>query len=164
VILFARFWFQLCLVETHHPLYQFVMRVTQPIVKPLKRIVPRCRDWDLPALFLFCVLHALALILPILCFGKPLLIFVNMGFICLLILKSMIVLPLTILTYTIIGASVLNWILMSTPGYHPLRYLLDTCISPLLKPIRRWVPIWYGMDFSPLIAICLLQIFAAFIA
>jgi YggT family protein len=35
--------------------------------------------------------------------------------------------------------------------------ILERAIEPLLRPIRRYVPTWGGIDFSPLILILLLQ-------
>ena len=44
--------------------------------------------------------------------------------------------------------------------YHPIREILDRLVNPMLAPIRRLVPMAGMMDFSPLILIILVQLFA----
>lgn len=42
--------------------------------------------------------------------------------------------------------------------YHPLRINLDKIVNPMLAPIRRIVPSSFGLDFSPIILILLVQV------
>ncbi len=42
--------------------------------------------------------------------------------------------------------------------YHPVRLFLDRLVSPFLTPIRRRLPAFGGLDFSPLVLIIGLQI------
>jgi YggT family protein len=42
--------------------------------------------------------------------------------------------------------------------YHPIRSALDRILDPLLRPIRRVVPLVGMFDFSPLILIILIEI------
>ena len=42
--------------------------------------------------------------------------------------------------------------------YHPLRRFLDRIVEPMLMPIRRVVPLFGMLDFSPLILILLIQL------
>ena len=42
--------------------------------------------------------------------------------------------------------------------YHPIRSALDRIIDPLLRPIRRVVPLVGMFDISPLILIILIEI------
>jgi len=41
--------------------------------------------------------------------------------------------------------------------YHPVRTFLDRFVQPLLRPIQRLVPTIFGIDFSPLILLLLIQ-------
>ena len=43
------------------------------------------------------------------------------------------------------------------PPYHPVRTFLDRFVQPLLRPIQRLVPTIFGIDFSPLILLLLIQ-------
>jgi YggT family protein len=42
--------------------------------------------------------------------------------------------------------------------YNPIRSFLDRIVEPLLSPIRRIVPAFAGIDFSPMVLIILLQV------
>lgn len=42
--------------------------------------------------------------------------------------------------------------------YHPVRNTVDRLVNPILNPIRRLLPQTGMMDFSPLVAIILVQI------
>lgn len=42
--------------------------------------------------------------------------------------------------------------------YHPVRSILDRIVQPLLNPIRRIVPSFQMIDFSPLVLIIIIQL------
>lgn len=42
--------------------------------------------------------------------------------------------------------------------YHPIRHTVDRMVNPILNPIRRVIPQTGMLDFSPLVAIILVQI------
>ena len=42
--------------------------------------------------------------------------------------------------------------------YHPIRVLLERIVEPMLAPIRRIIPPYSGVDFSPLILIIILRV------
>ena len=42
--------------------------------------------------------------------------------------------------------------------YHPVRVFIDRLVDPLLAPIRRVIPPFGMMDFSPLILLLLIQL------
>ncbi|MBT3225946.1 MAG: YggT family protein [Deltaproteobacteria bacterium] len=63
---------------------------------------------------------------------------------------------LTFLTYAIIIRAVLSWI-RPNPN-NPLVLLLRRITDPILGPLERNVPPIAGMDFTPVIAIVLIQV------
>jgi YggT family protein len=48
--------------------------------------------------------------------------------------------------------------------YHPVVQALDAVTDPILSPIRSVMPNLGGFDFSPMIAIILLQVIAQVVA
>ena len=52
---------------------------------------------------------------------------------------------------------VLSWIM---PPYHPLREMLDRIVEPMLRPIRRVLPLAGPMDFSPMVLMLLIVVAA----
>jgi len=50
------------------------------------------------------------------------------------------------------------------PPWHPMVRLLSAFTSPVLRPFRRIMPSLGGIDFSPIVAIVVLQIVGNFVA
>lgn len=42
--------------------------------------------------------------------------------------------------------------------FHPIRRTIDQIVDPLLDPIRRTLPTYGGIDFSPIILMILIEI------
>ncbi len=63
---------------------------------------------------------------------------------------------LTLLTYAVIIRAVISWI---RPNPHnPLVLLLKRITDPILGPLERLIPPIGGMDFTPVVAIILIQV------
>ena len=71
---------------------------------------------------------------------------------------------LTILTWVIIIQVVLSWLLAfnvlnpSSGGVRTVALAIDRITAPLYRPIRRLLPDFGGIDFSPLVVLILIQI------
>jgi YggT family protein len=61
---------------------------------------------------------------------------------------------ISLLTALLIIQAVLSWIQPSSPAQYVLHQLTD----PMLKPIRRVLPLVGGIDLSPLVLLLLLQV------
>ena len=42
--------------------------------------------------------------------------------------------------------------------YHKIRMTLDRIVQPMLNPIRRYLPVMGGIDFSPIVLLFAIQI------
>lgn len=63
---------------------------------------------------------------------------------------------LDIYTWIIIAAALISWV--SPDPYNPIVRFLRLVTEPVLRPIRRLLPPYQiGLDFSPLLAILLIQ-------
>jgi YggT family protein len=59
---------------------------------------------------------------------------------------------LTIYTWIIIAQAIISWV--HPDPYNPIVRFLYTVTEPVLRPIRRRLPVsWGGFDFSPLIVL-----------
>ena len=71
---------------------------------------------------------------------------------------------LTILTWVIIVQVILSWLLafnvlnVSSGGVRAFIVALDRLTAPLYRPIRRLLPDFGGIDFSPLVVLILIQV------
>jgi YggT family protein len=71
---------------------------------------------------------------------------------------------LTILTWIIIIQVVLSWLLAfnvlntGSNGVRTIAIAIDRITAPLYRPIRRLLPDFGGIDFSPLVILILIQV------
>ena len=77
---------------------------------------------------------------------------------------------LTILTWIIIGQVILSWLLafnvlnVHSGGVRNFIIALDRLTAPLYRPIRRLLPDFGGIDFSPLVFLILIQVIKKLLA
>jgi YggT family protein len=60
----------------------------------------------------------------------------------------------TLYSFAIIARSLLPW--FRVDPYHPVVQFLIQITEPLLRPIRRSIPLIGGLDFSPMVALLIL--------
>jgi|SRR4051794_36422907 YggT family protein len=71
---------------------------------------------------------------------------------------------LTILSWIIIIQVLLSWLLVAnvlntnSGGVRTVLIALDRLTAPLYRPIRRMLPDFGGLDFSPLVILILIQV------
>ena len=63
----------------------------------------------------------------------------------------------TVLTFAIIIRALMSWVMPTQTGSGLMRVLYDIT-EPVLAPIRRILPPVSGIDFSPILAIVLIQV------
>lgn len=139
-------------VDPRNPFCQFVLRLTNPLVLPLRRLLPAAGPVDSATVVALLGLQ-LALtwtLVQLACLADP-------GMLQLLALAVLRVLQLLlrIFFFAILIHVVLSW--LSPGGYSPAAALVDAIASPLLAPFRRFIPPVGGIDLSPLFALILLQ-------
>lgn len=150
MVVLLRFLLQLVRADFYNPLSQFVVRATNPLLRPLRRVIPGAWGIDFAALLLYYVvaLVTVAVLLAIAGHGIPLLgIFFYAALKC-------IVLLIHLYFFTILVQVILSWV---SPGWSPVASMLHTLNEPLLRPFRKIIPSLGGLDLSPLFAIILLQ-------
>jgi len=135
---------------------QFVIAVTEWIVRPLRGVLPAARkgprsvDWA--SLVAALVLATVLAIVYILIFGRgrtP-----AFGAVVLLAVFWLLKWTLWLLTAMVLLMAVLSWV----NPHAPIAPTIDALTQPFLAPIRRIVPLVGGVDLSPLVLILLLQL------
>lgn len=150
IILLLRVWMQWVRADFYNPFSQFVVKVTQPIVGPLRRFIPAIGAIDTATLLVAYIL-TVANILFVMWATNT------------LALISITLLPLSfiqLLTYAgklvfwlILIRAILSWI---SQGRNPIDYMLMQLTEPLMSPIRRIIPAMGGLDFSAMIVMLIL--------
>ncbi|MDH5446279.1 MAG: YggT family protein [Gammaproteobacteria bacterium] len=148
-----RFLLQLVRADFYNPFSQFLVKVTNPVVKPLRKIIPGIAgiDWaSVVAVYLLMLLEFVLIgLLPRLSIPTP------QGLLLLALAESLSLL-LNVFLFSIIIQAVISWI---NPGsYNPVVGVLHQLTAPVLAPFRRLIPPISGLDLSPMAAIIVLYL------
>ncbi len=148
-----RFILQWVRADFYNPLAEFILRVTNPLVIPARRIIPSAGGVDVPTLVVMFALQAIAtwLLFTIANYSVPLNTF--LGYVIL----GLISLTLWFYTVSIIVHVILGWLGQT---YNPIAGILRDINEPLLGRVRRLLPPIAGLDLSPLFVIILIQAIA----
>jgi YggT family protein len=160
-VILLRFLLQWTRADFYNPLSQFVVKVTNPLVRPLRRIVPGLGGLDMASLVLAFVVSLVQLSLvgthmshyniPGLLDGQSL----NPLAIVLFSALDLFAITVSIFTIAIIVQAISSWI---NPGqYNPMLGVLYSLTEPLLRPARKLLPPISGFDLSPLLVLLALQ-------
>ncbi len=152
MVLLLRIWMQWSRCDFYNPLSQFIVKITQFVVKPLRRVIPAIGPIDTASLLLAFVLTTLKY--PILLLIQvstlsldPMNLLVGL----LALLKS----AGSLVFWVIIIRSLMSWI---SQGRGPVDYVLIQLTEPLMAPIRRIIPAMGGIDFSAMVVILILYV------
>ena len=157
VLLLLRVLAEACRADFHNPLSQFVYRYTNPVLAPIRRVLPNWRRINLAAL----LLAWLAMLL------KRLLLFALLGVMPhvagLLVLSLAELLDFALLFYIVLifGWSLLS--MFSVDPRHPLLRLAGTLVAPLLRPLRSKL-VAGQIDFAPMAVMIVLLLARLLIA
>ena len=152
LIVLMRFILQLVRANFYNPLCQFIVKATQPLLKPLRRVIPSMFGLDMSSLVLALIVQMvlIAVILALKGFMVDWLLLVPWALIALFSLF------LNILFYAMIISVILSWV---APGSHnPGAELVAQITEPVLAPFRRIIPNLGGLDISPIFAFIVIQL------
>ena len=152
LIVLLRFILQLVRANFYNPLCQFIVKATQPLLKPLRRIIPSMFGLDMSSLVLALIVQMvlIAVILLLKGFEVDLLLLVPWALI------AVFSLFLSVLFYAMIISVILSWV---APGSHnPGAELVQQITEPVLAPFRRIIPNLGGLDISPIFAFIAIQL------
>ncbi len=151
LLFLLRFIMQWVRADFYNPLAQFIVRATNPLVIPARRIIPASATVDIPTLVVLLILQFAVtwLLLTVASVPTDALQLIEFAFL------RLITLTLSLYTWTILVQVILSWV--SPGGYHPLGMILGELNEPVLRPIRRILPPISGLDLSPLLAVILIQ-------
>ena len=144
LVVILRAWLQFARVDYYSPVSTFAVKMTDPILKPLRKIAPTVKNIDTSALLLVFIIGMLK---GIIYFGLSVNVLLVLG--VLTVLKSI---GLAIFYVLFIGA-VLSWF---NRGNNSISYAFYQLSEPLLKPIRRLLPILGMIDFFSIVVMFIL--------
>jgi len=158
-LLLTRFLMQLMRVSFSGPLGEFVLLLTNGVVRPLRRVIPGVLGIDWASLLPAWGIQSIVVLLGFALAANP----VGDGLLLALLLGAIAVLVLMIwvMMIALIAQALMSWI----NPYSPWAPVMNQLTRPLLRPIQRLLPPVGGkIDLSPLVVILLLQVLLQVIA
>ena len=148
-VLLLRFWMQTARVRGPSSVSQFVFQLTDWLVRPLRRVIPGVGGIDWATLLAAFLVVLLASVLKAAVGG-----YFAIGLVLVLALQTM----LTWMIYGLIALLILGAVFSWINPHAPLAPFVGALTDPLLRPLRRVIPMAGPIDLTPLVAIVLLQI------
>jgi YggT family protein len=149
-----RLLFQFVRADFYNPLAQFLVALTNPVLRPLRRVIPGLFGVDVASVVLLLALQMFELYLIALLVARP----VSIDVLIYSAVIELIVLTLYVFVVAIVVRALLSWVVPYGAPRNPAMGLLMSLTDPLLRPARRWVPAVGGVDLSPLVVMALLWI------
>lgn len=150
LVFLLRFLMQWVRADFYNPLAQFIVKASNPLVVPARRVIPSVRSTDLPTLVILVVFEALLTwaLLALLNVTVPAPTFL------LFVVLRLVNATLWLYVVSIFAYVIMSW--FSPPGYSPISRVLADLNEPVLKPVRRFLPPIAGLDLAPLIVVILI--------
>lgn len=144
-VVLARLLLQWTRADFRNPLCQAIVRLTNPLILPLRRILPPMGKVDTASVVAVVIVAfvevAIIFALRGVTFPSP---FIWVRMVALEIARTL----LWTYFYAIFLYALLS--LIAPGGYSPMQSVLATLCEPVLRPFRRLIPAVAGLDLSPL--------------
>jgi len=148
-----RFLLQLVHADYKNQVFQILVKVTQPALFPLRRLIPGIGGIDVAAILLMFLLKIAELILIGMLpeYSMP-----NFPAMLIIATAELLGLCVNVFIFALIIQAIISWVAPSS--YNPLTVLLYQLTNPVLTPARRILPPMSGLDLSPMVVIIVLYL------
>jgi len=147
-----RFLFQWTRVDFYNPFSQFLVKITHPPLKVLRRFIPSIGKIDTASLVFALALQMLMDFSILMLKG----VMVNPAALLIMSFNQLLGLLINVFVFAVFARAILSWF---DPGnYNPASSILQNLTEPLLSLCRKIIPDLGGIDLSPLVALVLLQL------
>ncbi len=148
-----RFLLQLVRADFYNPISQFLVKITNPVVIPLRKVIPGLGGMDLASLLLALILQMLSIVVLMALYGLGL---PNPILLLLWSALGLVGLLVNIYFFALLAMIILSWL---APGSgNPAVFLLYQITEPVMAPFRKLLPPMGGMDFSPILVFILINV------
>lgn len=142
-----RFLLQWARADFYNPISQFVVKLTSPVLRPLRQVIPGYAGMDLAALVLAWLLKSVELGLLVVILGVNASLFAALGW----AVPAVIELFINIFLFAILIRVILSWV--NPDPYNPAVSLLTRITDPIMRPAQRMIQPIGGIDLSPMVVI-----------
>jgi YggT family protein len=148
-VLLLRFWMQAIRVRPPAAVAQFIFQLSDWLVRPMRRLVPGIRGYDWSSLVGAFLVAVLVMVIHV--WMMP---FFSVPAVFLFAFQRL----LQWIIYGFIGSLILEAIFSWVNPRAPLAPFVRALNDPLLRPLRRLIPLVGNIDLTPLVVLVLLQI------
>lgn len=150
MVVILRLWLQLVRADFYNPFSQFVVKATNPLVLPLRRVIPSIGRLDTATLILaYSIMLVKLLVLQLIQAGQVVLV-PSLILSLIFLIKEI----LTLLFWILVIRALLSWF---SQGRSPVEHVMHQLTEPLLRPVRNILPPLGGLDLSVLVVLIGLQ-------
>jgi len=139
--------------DFNNPVLALVAKLTNPPLKPICRIIPTLHGIDFAAVVLLLLLEVSKFTLLLWLEVDVLASFPGL---LVLAFSQLLNQLINIFFYAILGLAILSW--LSPLAHGPLIEILYRLSEPLMRPVRRFIPLIAGFDLSPLVVLMALKL------
>jgi YggT family protein len=150
LLLLLRFWLPWFRADFRNPIAQGILRLTSPIIIPVRRLLPSVGRLDTATILVAYVLQFLLITALVALQGR----LFDAVPIAIVAAIELVILSLNLFFFVILIRIILGWFAPAT--HNPLTMMLHSLAEPILAPFRRWVPPMGGIDISPIMPIILI--------
>lgn len=148
-----RFLLQVARADFYNPISQFLVKITNPLVIPLRKVIPGLGGFDLSTLLLALVLQMAGIVFLLVLYGIAI---PNPGLLLVWSVLGVIGLLVNVYFFALLAMIILSWV---APGSkNPALYLLFQITEPVMAPFRKVLPPMGGLDLSPILVFILINI------
>lgn len=157
-LVLMRFLLQLVRADYYNPISKGLVKLTNPLLVPLRKVIPGFGGIDWAAIVLVLLLQmALVAALTVLQGGtslNPLFLFAQAVFKTLYLWSDFYFYGMFILI-------IASWV--APNSYNPALQLLQQVMEPVMRPFRKIIPPMGGIDISPIFFLLALQLVQKYI-
>jgi len=148
-----RLMLQLTRADFYNPVSQFVVRVTNPVLLPLRRLIPAIGRLDTASVVLAVGVQTIAIMASLALMGyRP----ANLLVLLVWSLIGVASLVVDLFFFAILGLIIFSWI--APNSHHPALALLHQVTEPVMGPFRRLLPAIGGLDLSPILVFVVINV------
>ena len=136
---------QLVRADFYNPICQFLVKATNPLVIPLRKIIPSMGKIDTASVLLALIAQAVGIALLFQLYGGG---FPNPAQLLIWSVIGLCSALLNLYFFAIIGNIIMSWVAQG--GAHPAAHLLYQITEPVMAPFRKILPPMGGLDLSPI--------------
>ncbi|MGQ9424919.1 YggT family protein [Gilvimarinus sp. F26214L] len=152
-IIMLRFLFQVVRANFYNPVSQFIVKATNPLLLPLRKIIPGVGGLDLASLILALLFHWLIIQLLAFAYGAGVINPLNA---LIWAFVGLISLTLNIFFVALLVMIIASWI--APMSHHPILILIHQLVEPAMAPFRKIIPPLGGLDITPIFAFLAIQV------